>query len=486
MKNKKTTKSRILRWIAGTLAVLTLCYAVPKWSLAIPIRAAEAVTAEEKQAVKKLEQELAILKENRTLARDNYQTALAEYKAAELDYMKAQKAKEALDNEITALEGEIDTTTNLLNTYNTQLTYYTEEIAKKETEIDERWGVFLDRVRINYEDSFTSYLEIVLSSDSFSDLLYRVDIIASLLDYDKHVLAALDTAKKDLTTMQTEYQSLQFKAQETLADLMEQLPKLEERRAESALLLAELDAKVLEAMRSKETTEALKAQIEQSYAEKSAQLEKAEAEIEEKIRKAQEEAARKAREEAERKRKEEEERKRREEEERKQQQAAQQQQQSSSSSSSSQSSSSQSSSASSSNKTPVVTGKYAWPTESGYTKISSYFGWRTSPLTGKPEFHNGVDIPAAYGTAIYAVDGGTVILSERHYSYGNYIVIDHGNGLSTLYAHNTKNLVKVGDVVDKGQQIATCGSTGDSSGNHCHFSVRVDGSPVNPMNYISK
>ncbi len=445
------------------MAVLTLCYAIPKWSLVLPIRAAEAVTAEEKQAVKKLEQELAVLKENRTLARDNYQAALDEYKAAELDYMKAQKAKEALDNEITALEGEIDVTNNLLNTYNTQLTYYTEQIAVKEEEIDERWGVFLDRVRINYEDSFTSYLEIVLSSDSFSDLLYRVDIIASMLDYDKHVLVALDTAKKDLTTMQTEYQSLQYKAQETLASLMEQLPVLEDKRAESAKLLAELDAKVLAAMQSKETSEALKKEIEASYAEKAAQLEKAEAEIEEKIRKAQEEAARKAREEAERKRKEEEERKK--------QEAANKQP--------------SSTTTTTQNKTPTVTGKYAWPTESAYKKISSYFGWRTSPLTGKAEFHNGIDIPAAYGSAIYAVDGGTVILSERHYSYGNYIVIDHGNGLTTLYAHNTKNLVKVGDVVDKGQQIATCGSTGDSSGNHCHFSVRVDGSPVNPMNYVS-
>ena len=464
MKYEKKLKSRILRLIAGGLAALTLCYAIPKWSLVLPIRAAEAVTAEEKQAVKKLEEELAVLKGNRAYARENYEAALAEYEAAELDYMKAQKAKEALDNEISALEGEIDVTNNLLNTYNTQLEYYTAEIALKEEEIDDRWGVFLDRVRINYEDSFTSYLEIVLSSDSFSDLLYRVDIIASLLDYDKHVLAALDTAKKDLTTMQTEYQSLQYKAQETLAALMEQLPILEDKRTESARLLAELDAKVIAAMQSKETSEALKREIEASYNEKAAQLEKAEAEIEEKIRRAQEEAARRAREEAERRRKEEEERRK--------QEAANQQQNSSQTTSTP-------------SKTPVITGKYVWPTESSYTKISSYFGWRTSPLTGKPEYHNGVDIPAAYGSAIYAADGGTVIISERHYSYGNYIVIDHGNGLTTLYAHNTKNLVKVGDVVDRGQQIATCGSTGDSSGNHCHFSVRIDGSPVNPMNYIS-
>ena len=483
MKNKKTIKSRILRAIAGGLAVLTLCYAIPKWSLVIPIKAAEAVTAEEKQAVKKMEEELAVLKGNREFARDAYETALADYKAAELDYTKAQKAKEALDNEVAALESEIDITNDLLNTYNEQLTYYTGQIANKETEIDERWGVFLDRVRINYEDSFTSYLEIVLSSDSFSDLLYRVDIIASLLEYDKHVLAALDTAKKDLTAMQTEYQSLQFKAQETLNTLMEQLPVLEDKRAESARLLAELDEKVLQAMRNKETSEQMKQEIEASYNEKAEQLAKAEAEIEEKIRKAQEEAARRAREEAERRRKEEEERKQREEEERKKQEAANKQQQAQQQQQQQQQ---QSSSSSTQNKKPVVTGKYVWPTEGSYTRISSYFGWRTSPLTGRPEFHNGVDIPAAYGSAIYAADGGTVIISERHYSYGNYIVIDHGNGLTTLYAHNTKNLVKVGDVVDRGQQIATCGSTGDSSGNHCHFSVRVDGSPVNPMNYISK
>lgn len=468
----KRSLTKIIRCVtAGVLCALLVGYAVPKWSLIIPVRAAEAVTAEEKQAVKKLEEELAVLKKNRSFAQETYEAALAAYEAAELDYVKAKEAKEALDAEISALESEIDTTNQLLETYNGQLTYYTAEIAAKEIEIEERYGMFLDRVRINYEDSFTSYLEIVMSSESFSDLLYRVDVVASLLDYDKRVLSALDTAKKDLTVMQTEYQSLQFKAQETLAALTEQMPLLEDKREESAVLLAELDAKVLEAMRSKETSETLKAEIEASYNEKAAQLERAEAEIEEKIRKAQEEAARKAREEAERRAKEEAERKRLEAEKNK---------------NNTQQSAGNTASSGGQTATPVVTGKFAWPTEAAYTKVTSYFGWRTSPLTGRPEYHNGIDIPAAYGSAIYAADGGTVIISEKHYSYGNYIVIDHGDGLSTLYAHNTKNLVKVGDVVEKGQQIATCGSSGDSSGNHCHFSVRIDGSPVNPVEYLKK
>lgn len=461
-------KHWIKRITALVLCTLIVGYAVPKWSLLIPVQAVS-VSESDKQSLKKLEEELAILKENRTLARENYDEALEAYENAEYDYMKAYEAKIALDEEITALETEINTTTELLNIYNEQLTYYTGAIAEKEAEIEERYGMFLDRIRINYEDSFSSYLEIVLSSDSFSDLLYRVDIVASLLDYDERVLSALDTSKKELTAMQTEYQSLQYKAQETLNALTEQMPLLEDKRTESAKLLADLDEKMAVALKSKETAEEVKEQIESSYAEKAAELEKAEAEIEEKIRKAQEEAARKAAEEAARKAAEE--AARREEEAKNNQ----------SSSGNSQSSSSSSSSTSGSGK---VTGTYVWPTESSYRKVSSYYGWRTSPLTGAAEFHNGIDIPCAYASAIYAADGGTVIISEKHYSYGWYIVIDHGNGLSTLYAHNTTNLVSVGDTVSQGQQIATAGSSGHSTGNHCHFSVRVNGSPVDPMKYL--
>ncbi len=472
---KWNNKTAVKAAIALILCCMTVVYAVPKWSLVIPVKAVEAVTESEKQAVKKLEEELAILKENRSLARENYNTAKQAYADAEYDYRKAHDAKLALDGEINLLASEIDSTSTLLNVYNDQLTYYTGAIAEKEAEIEERYGIFLQRVRINYEESFTSYLELVLSSESFTDLLYRVDIVASLLDYDKRVLAALDSAKKDLTAMQTEYASLQYKAQETLTALTEKMPLLEQKRAESALLLADLDEKMTAALKSKDTAESIKQTIESSYAEKAEALEAAEAEIAEKIRLAQEEAARKAQE-AERKRKEEEERKKREEEEKKKQEQA---------------------AADSAQiqkpvqappttvQTPVVTGSYVWPTESSYKKISSQYGWRTSPISGRAELHNGIDIPCAYGSAIYAADGGTVLISEYHYSYGNYVVIDHGNGLSTLYAHNTKNLVKVGDVVAQGQQIAQAGSTGDSRGNHCHFCVRIDGQHTDPMKYVS-
>ncbi len=481
---KKNVKSHVKVLASLLLCILAVTLTMPEQSFVLPVMAAPVVTDEDRQAVKKREEELAILKEKRSTARENYQDAIDAYQNAEFDYKKAHDAKLALDNEIAALAAEIDSTSQLLEIYNAQLVYYTDAIAEKETEIEERYGIFLSRMRVNYEESFTSYLEMVLSSESFTDLLYRVDIVASLLDYDKRVIASLDAAKTDLTVMQTEYASLQFKAQESLNALTEKMPLLESKREESALLLADLDQKMTEALHSKETAEETKKMIEASYLEKAEELEKAEAVIAEKIRLAQEEAARKAKEEAERKRREEEERRKREEEERKKREEEAKKNEQANNPTPPVTTAPEPE-VPSSTEAPVITGTYLWPTESSYKKISSYYGWRTSPITGRAELHNGIDIPCAYGSAIYASDGGTVLISEYHYSYGNYIVIDHGDGISTLYAHNTKNLVRVGDTVKQGQQIAQAGSTGDSRGNHCHFCVRINGQHTDPMKYVS-
>ncbi|GAO37095.1 peptidase M23 [Sulfuricella sp. T08] len=122
---------------------------------------------------------------------------------------------------------------------------------------------------------------------------------------------------------------------------------------------------------------------------------------------------------------------------------------------------------------PVTTGWY-----------SSNYGYRIDPFTGQKAFHEGVDFMADQGTAIHAAGGGIVVYADTYAGYGNMIEIDHGNGLISRYAHASKLLAKVGDVVMKGQEIGEVGSTGRSTGPHLHFEVRHRGAPQNPEHYL--
>ena len=122
-----------------------------------------------------------------------------------------------------------------------------------------------------------------------------------------------------------------------------------------------------------------------------------------------------------------------------------------------------------------------WPTNGWLT---SKFGYRRSPFTGQREFHKGLDISAPTGTPIYASAGGKVVKVERDHGYGKNIMVDHGNGVVTRYAHLSKYAVKKGEGVKRGQLIAYVGNTGRSTGPHLHYEVRVNGVPVNPLRYI--
>ncbi|MFN0040764.1 MAG: M23 family metallopeptidase [Burkholderiales bacterium] len=122
---------------------------------------------------------------------------------------------------------------------------------------------------------------------------------------------------------------------------------------------------------------------------------------------------------------------------------------------------------------PVSTGWY-----------SSNFGWRIDPFSGWNAFHEGMDFMAAEGEAITAAAGGVVVYSDLHPQYGNMIELDHGNGLITRYAHASKRVAKVGDVVLRGQKIAEVGNTGRSTGTHLHFEVRQWGAPQNPARFL--
>ncbi len=133
------------------------------------------------------------------------------------------------------------------------------------------------------------------------------------------------------------------------------------------------------------------------------------------------------------------------------------------------------------NQTYYTGGALGWPVPGNYTYISSYFGPRS--LLGM-SFHHGIDIPCPTGTPIYAAEGGTVITAGWSYSLGNYVVIDHGGGMTTVYGHNSAFAVSYGTVVAKGQVIAYAGSTGQSTGPHCHIAVRINGSYVDPLPYL--
>lgn len=135
------------------------------------------------------------------------------------------------------------------------------------------------------------------------------------------------------------------------------------------------------------------------------------------------------------------------------------------------------------NSPQAGTGTYTWPTPS-CTKVTSPYGMRYHPTLKQNRMHQGIDIGASMGATIVAADSGTVIFAGWMSGYGQVIIVDHGGGLSTLYAHQSSFLVSKGATVSKGQAIGKVGSTGWSTGPHLHFEVRINGTPTNPTAYV--
>ena len=138
---------------------------------------------------------------------------------------------------------------------------------------------------------------------------------------------------------------------------------------------------------------------------------------------------------------------------------------------------------SSSSSQYLGSGQFCWPAPS-YTRISSPYGYRNHPIYKTQKFHSGVDLAAPGGSNILAAENGKVISAGWNGGYGNCLVVDHGGGVSTLYAHASRLCVSKGEYVTKGQVIAKVGTTGNSTGNHLHFEVLINGKTTNPMSYI--
>ncbi len=311
------------------------------------------------------------------------------------------------------------------------------EIAEIRIEYDKAYDVFLDLLRMSYEEGTANYLEILLGAESFTDLLARIDRVSSLIRYSDGLMNTLSAQQ---TLLDAKYEQLlkDSEAQEkAIADLEAKQAELaewkQENEAEISIIEADIEKLIGEEGTYKSLSELLDADFEAQVAAAIAEENKRREEI----------ATQKELE-----------------EERKRQEALAE---------------------------AIRRQQFLWPLPLSWNYISYPYGYRTITELGyKNQFHYAIDIPAYRGTDIYASKAGKVINAQYHSSYGNYVLIDHGDGYQTLYAHASKLYVKYGDYVDQGQVIAAVGTTGNSTGNHLHFEVRVNGDKRNPLDYVTK
>lgn len=310
---------------------------------------------------------------------------------------------------------------------NAQIAQTQNEIVKMEAYLKTRQDVLNRRVRAIYMHGQLNYLEVILGANSFSDFANRVELLKRVIRSDYNLIleiqkqkAAIEAKKAQLEEDKRQLDALAAEAEKT--------------RQEIAKKKAE-QQKVLDAAKS---NKAAAAQMEQDL---NAQLASVRNLIQQRLAAA--EAAR---------------------------QAAQQQ-----------AASDDEGDGGSDDNYVQGTGAMGWPCSG---PITSPFGYRTHPIFGTTIFHAGIDIGVDYGTPIHAADSGVVVYSGWISGYGNAVIIDHGGGISTLYGHNQSLAVSEGQSVSKGSVIAYAGSTGNSTGPHCHFEVDVNGSPVNPMGYL--
>ncbi len=341
----------------------------------------------------------------------------------------AQADKDRLDAEIGTLNGQISAVQSELDATNTTLIKKEEELSAAELACEQQFTAFKERARIMYENGPSTYIEILFGSGSFSEFLSNIEIIRNLLDYDNRILEERKIVREEIALQKAEVEALKAQQEARRQTLTEMRATLQTKQQAQSTVIAQLSNQ------------------EQSAKARMAAQEAEEARIQNLINQAV---------------------------------AAQQ----ASANQRTTSSSRAGTSTTVSTISTVGTGTMQWPCPST-RYITSSFGSREHPIQGVTKMHNGIDIGASYGASIVAADSGTVLFSGNSSSYGKYIVISHGNGITTLYAHCSQLLVSAGASVGKGQTIANVGSTGNSTGPHLHFEVSVNGSRVNPLNYVN-
>lgn len=330
--------------------------------------------------------------------------------------------RDEIDKQITAVQNEINEYQRQIDEKAAMITKSEQEITKLSYELKSQNASYNARAKNLIKKGDASYTEIILNSKSIDDFLTRSSVLKRVAKYDSERMAEIEDSMEEVEVLKD---NLLVQKQEVIDLKAQQDAKkveLDGYRAESQRIIDDLQGQIEE--------------FEEQY-ELAKQAEAA----------ARAEIAR----------------------------LIQQEQ------------SNQSSSSAGASTTPKIVpssgGKFQWPSTTTRL-VTSPYGYRIHPVTGKSRFHSGIDIGAAYGTDIVAAESGTVIVSGYNTGgYGNYVVISHGGGYSTLYAHCSSLLVSRGQQVSRGQVIAKCGSTGMSTGPHIHYEVQVNGKTTDPLSY---
>ena len=336
---------------------------------------------------------------------------------------EAEEKQSAAEEQRSLLLAQLDAINDELDNINAQIALYDEQIAQKEAERKEaeakeqaQYELFCQRVRAMEEEGTVSYWSILFNAESFSDMLDRLADIDAVMDYDNQIMDELIATREELERLQAELESARADEQAVKEEQEAKKAEQQAKVAEAEKVLEELNQNVEEVNRQLEAEDEAAAAIQ-------ADIEKKQAELE-----------------------------------------AQRQQQ---------------------NVTlPVSSTGFQWPLPASNLKLTSAFGYRIHPVTHVPHSHTGIDVSATTGTPITAAKSGQVIISEKGtgstWSYGEYVVIDHGDGTTTLYAHMSYRAVSEGQIVTQGQYIGDVGATGNVTGPHLHFEVRKNGQRVDP------
>ena len=368
------------------------------------------------------------LKEQRNVIRAQRQEKQAIVEALEAEKADVVAQKQAMDERNMYTLQQIQ-----LN--NQEIELYDEMIAEKAAELEEAQRLeneqlerYRARVRAMEENGGYNILAIISKSDSFSDMLTAMDDVGEIMESDRQLEDAYIAARENTESVKADYEDTRAELEELKAQLKAEQEELEKDIEEAIQIILDLENDL-------ENRQAEYDAIMAAEDAANATIDKLVAELE--AQRAAEAAAAAA-----------------------------------------------AAGGSNGGGSANASGSFLWPVAS-YVYVSSRFGLRVHPITGKTKSHTGIDIASNQGTAVYASDGGSVTLAGWNGGYGNCIMIDHGNGYVTLYGHLSSISVSVGQTVSQGATIGAVGSTGNSTGPHLHFEVLKNGTRIDPEQFFS-